>query len=57
MSELINDLTCQVCGAHGDAIPFPVFPLTSVKFGEICADCDEQVYFSEKPLDTRAETR
>lgn len=42
MSELINDLTCQECGAHGPDVPFPVFPLTGKKFGEICVDCDEK---------------
>lgn len=44
MKELINDLTCQECGAHGDDIPFPVFPLTNHKFGEICADCETKIH-------------
>lgn len=47
MKELINDLTCQECGAHGDDIPFPVFPLTEKKFGEICVECDEKIYNKE----------
>ena len=42
MSELINDLICRRCGDTGPDVPFPLFPIHDVSFGQICAECDEK---------------
>lgn len=47
---IINDLTCLSCGAHGDDVQFPLTPKTGVKFGEVCAKCDENSPWIADPL-------
>lgn len=42
--------SCLRCGASGTGATFPVFPLTGVKFGEVCVTCDESSPWLASPL-------
>jgi len=33
---------CQYCDIEGDGVQYPIFPMSDAKFGEICAECDDE---------------